>query len=221
MKTNLIVFFLTGLAAVAGAADSARIVTDAKPTVYWQAIRANTVALPVEVPGWATSAVLTVADLAGKTLVNETFTASGEYAWTVFTGSVPEKDGFYELKLEIKNGTKLVQTKTATLALVRNAFEPTVMTSKEVPGWGEAGDVLVLPYSDRWGAGGTLTATLAGVSGDPETVEGLEGDGWFARQLAKTDWRRGAVALGLTNEAADSWAATVERVANGMMIIVW
>ena len=220
MKTNLIAFFLMGLAVVASADDSARIVTDAKPTVYWQAIRSSVVSLPIEVPSWATSAVLTVSDLAGKTLVNETFTASGDYAWAVFSGTVPEKENFYALKLEIKNGAALVQTKTATLALVRNAFEPTVMTAKDVPGWGGVGDVLVLPYSDRWESGGMLTATLSGATGDPETVEGLEGDGWFARQLARTDWKRGAVNLELTNAAEDSWSATVERIASGLFIVV-
>jgi len=218
MKTSCLSLFVL-LATAAGAAEygTARIIPTAKQTVYWQSIRTSSVTIPVEVPSYATSAELTISNLAGQVVGSQVFQSSGSYAWTVFSGAVPKKDDLFTLTLVTKNGSQVKKTETTTLALVRNAFAPVVLPTKETAGWGKAGDNLVLPYSDRWGSG-ALSATLS-CKDTVASFSELSGEGWFGRALAKTEWRRDPVEAALI-QGETTWEATVTRSASGLMLII-
>ena len=219
MKTRVLsIVVLMAMLTGAAETDSVRITPTDKPTVYWQGIRASSVQIPVEVPDYATEAELSITDMAGRVVARQSFSETTTYAWKVFDGDVPAADDIFTLTLVIRNNAKVVKTETATLALVRNAFNPVVLPNKASPGWDRAGDALVLPFSDEWGVAGPLAATLSS-QGETEAWTSLAGEGWFGRMLRRTAWSRSVVSLSLGNVSGDAWTAAVQRVADGFTVL--
>ncbi|MBR4613616.1 MAG: hypothetical protein IKO40_12980, partial [Kiritimatiellae bacterium] len=130
------------------AAKCSTIIPTSEPTAHWGSVRSATAAIPVVLPPGCDSATLKIVNLAGRTIVEETFNADTTYSWTVFSGVAPSAEDFFTLTLTGKSGATVLSTETATLALVKGAFGAVeARLDPSSSAWGKAADNLVLPYS--------------------------------------------------------------------------
>lgn len=213
MKKTVVAIPLVCIALSPLAAKGATIIPTSETTAHWGSIRAATVGISVVLPQGCDSATLTIVNLAGKTVVDETFDADATYSWNVFSGAAPSAEDFFTLTLVGKSGGTILSTETATLALVKGAFGAVeARLDPSSSAWGKAADNLVLPYSCEWDGAEAETAALEISKTGQATVSAvLGGTGWFGKRLKTPGWDTGPVDLSLA-VAQSEWTATVERL---------
>lgn len=202
-------------------AKGARIIPTPEPTAHWGSIRSATVGIPVVLPQGCDSATLKITNLAGRTVVDETFDADATYSWDVFSGAEPQTEDFFTLTLVGMSGGTVLSSETGTLALVKGAFGAVeARLDPSSSAWGKAGDNLVLPYSCKWCGAEAATAALEiSKVGQTAVSAELRGTGWFGKRLRTPGWDSGSTDLSLA--VADSeWTATVERMLASTVLYV-
>ena len=213
------------VAAAAGGDDAGLIVRTSASGRTWQVSWAPAEPIVWVWPDKATAATLTVTSYVGRTSVavfdiaRETGAETG--GWTLPVPARPTASGeyLYDLALAIRNGTKTIETLSARVVVLPEAFDLLVADSGA---WRNVSDrdARPIPYDAAWATNGAPLA-LAFTPEDGETVSvALAGtSGWEPPDLRARlgDWNGPFTAV-LAFDGTDVFSAALVRRLPGLAL---
>jgi hypothetical protein len=235
MNTKTAVAAMAASATLLGAgisgATSAPIQVDTAPrnNRHWMTVFTNEVPLRWNWPDAATSATLEIVGM--NTVFTTNFTQSASnWLWRPFTGTMPQAEDLCDLTLTFHDSdSAVVGALTSRLAILKAAFGPTAVdTASPEKNWTTVKENLVLPYDGSWAAA-TADATasqlvIAKTDGSMTQTNTLaDASGYVGWKNRNSDWGFGTFDLTLTfpGTVEEGWAATLTRLADGTVIIVF
>lgn len=151
LRTLLLAGALTALSFVA--CGGVFVETTPQGTIHWETLFARSVDLPVEWPTRATSAVLSVKDLAGSSSLTTVAAGATSVTWTPLApNEIPAEDRLYTLVLSfLDKNHSCVGAETARVAVVRSVFTGACDVKKQIMGKPvKMANVAIFAYDATW-----------------------------------------------------------------------